>query len=160
MTILRLQDIFWVLVCGLALLVSPVVKAADEANTTPSGVVIEGYDPVAYFTDGKPVLGSSAHIGEYQGATYYFASKKNKKMFQSNPEMYAPAFGGWCSYGVRVGKKFRIDPSAWVIENKRLFLQLDLGTQKIWAQDKAKNIEIADRLWPQIKSVSTQVLGN
>lgn len=154
------RSTIFMLITGLGLLLSPAAKAVDESNITPSGVVIEGYDPVAYFTEGKPVQGSSTYKSAFQGDTYYFASAKNKKMFEGAPEKYAPEFGGWCSYGIRVGKKFRIDPNAWVIENNRLFLQLDLGTQKIWAKDKSKNIEIADRLWPQIKSVSTQVLGD
>ena len=60
---------------------------------------------------------------------------------------------------MRVGKKFNIDPQAWKITDGRLFLQLDLGTQKVWDQDRKKNIEIADHLWPNIKPISVVTLG-
>ena len=76
-----------------------------------------------------------------------------------NPEKYAPAYGGWCSYGVRVGKKLNIDPNAWKIIDGRLYMQLDLGTQKVWYKDWMKNIEIADRLWPSIQSTPADALG-
>ena len=57
-------------------------------------------------------------------------------------------------------KKFRIDPNAWKIVDNRLFLQLDQGTQKVWLKDQAKNIEIADRLWPNLKPIPADALGN
>jgi len=60
---------------------------------------------------------------------------------------------------VRVGKKFNIDPQAWKSTDDRVCLQLDFGTQKVWDRDRKKNIEIAGRLWPNIKSISVATLG-
>jgi len=133
--------------------------AADEANTGGDGVAIHGYDPVAYFDPGKPVKGSATFTARHLDITYWFSSAENLATFNSNPVKYAPAYGGWCSYGVRVGKKFDIDPAAFKVVNGRLFMQLDLGTQMVWRKDLQKNIEIADRLWPRIASVPAKLLG-
>lgn len=59
------------------------------------GVAIQGYDPVAYFTQNKPVKGSPSNQSVYQGAKFYFASAADKKEFDENPSKYAPAFGGF-----------------------------------------------------------------
>ena len=134
--------------------------AAEEFNANEDGVVIEGYDPVAYFLDQKAVKGKRSIAFEYMGATYLFANDVNRQTLEASPDVYVPAYGGWCSYGVRVGKKFKIDPNAWKIVDNRLFLQLDQGTQKVWLEDNEKNIEIADRLWPNLKSVPADALGN
>lgn len=134
--------------------------ASEEFNANEDGIVIEGYDPVAYFLDQKAVKGKNSISFDFMGATYLFASDENRQTFVASPEAYAPAYGGWCSYGVRVGKKFKIDPNAWKIVDNRLFLQLDQGTQKVWLKDQQKNIEIADRLWPNLKSMPADALGN
>ena len=135
-------------------------QASEEFNANEDGIVIEGYDPVAYFLDQKAIKGKSSISFDYMGATYLFANDKNLQTFVASPDAYAPAYGGWCSYGVRVGKKFKIDPNAWKIVDNRLFLQLDQGTQKVWLKDQKKNIEIADRLWPNLKSMPADALGN
>ena len=89
--------------------------AGDYTHSTPG---INGYDPVAYFTDGKPVKGNGYHVADYEGVIYVFADKKNRKMFEANPEKYIPAYGGYCAYGVAVGKKFIADPEVWRIEKR------------------------------------------
>lgn len=156
MTIFRVLCVAVVLGFALA---SP-AHAAEELNVNADGAVIDGHDPVAYFLDKKAVKGKPSISAEFEGGTYFFANEENRETFEASPAAYAPAYGGWCSYGVRVGKKFRIDPSAWKIVDNRLFLQLDQGTQKVWLKDQAKNIEIADRLWPSIKPLPPDALGN
>jgi len=143
----------------LLLCISFGATADDEVNVGPDGVAIHGYDVVAYFDPGKAVKGKKAFSARHFGVTYRFSSAETLATFMKNPDKYLPAYGGWCSYGVRVGKKFDIDPSAWKIVDERLFLQLDHGTQKVWKNDLAKNIEIADRLWPKIQSTSAAALG-
>jgi hypothetical protein len=83
--------------------------------------------------------------------TYLFANKKNRKMFEADPEKYLPAYGGYCAYGVAIGKKFAIDPEVWKIENGKLYLNLDTGIQKKWAKDIPGYIKKADANWPEIK---------
>lgn len=149
---------FFALLISLAPIANGI--ASEEFNANADGIVIEGYDPVAYFLDNKPIKGNPSISAKFEGGTYLFANKRNRETFLSSPGAYAPAYGGWCSYGVRVGKKFRIDPNAWKIVDDRLFLQLDQGTQKVWLKDQTKNIEIADRLWPNLKSMPADALGN
>ena len=69
-------------------------------NLDKNGVAIEGYDPVAFFTQGKPVKGNAQFQSSYKGATYYFASADDKGAFDGNPAKYEPQFGGFCAYGV------------------------------------------------------------
>ena len=80
-----------------------------------NGKAIRGYDPVAYFTQDKPVEGSSAHSFEYQGATWQFASAENRELFAANPEKYALAYGGYCAWAVANNYTASIDPGAWSI---------------------------------------------
>jgi len=120
-------------------------------HSTPG---INGYDPVAYFTEGKPVKGNGWNVAEHDGVTYMFADKKNKKMFEADPEKYLPEYGGYCAYGVAVGKKFEIDPEVWKIENGKLYLNLDEGIQKKWNKDIPGYIQKADANWSEIKEKS------
>src|SRR5262245_27046538 len=110
-----------------------------------------GYDPVAYFTDGKPMRGSGYHVSVYDGVTYGFTSNEHKKMFEANPQKYVPAYGGYCAYGVMKGKKFLIDPEAWTIVDGVLYLNLDKDTQTKWQKDIPGYIKKADANWLKIK---------
>jgi YHS domain-containing protein len=127
--------------------------AEVEINTLSSDVAIKGHDPVAYFLDGRPVMGDPAYQAEHEGALYQFASADNLEQFQQEPGAYAPAYGGYCSYGVRVGMKYDIDPTAFEIVDGRLYLQLDPGTRHIWLQDTYENIMIADQIWREISPI-------
>ncbi len=122
-----------------------------DLNLTESGVAVNGFDPVAYFTDGRPVMGSPQIAHRYKGATYYFANDANRQAFIDDPDMFMPAYGGFCAYGVRTGRKFQIDPYAWRIVDDRLYLLLNPGTQVIWELQRGDNIRIADAIWPKIQ---------
>src|SRR5258706_15303756 len=109
-----------------AVLATPVASvAADEVNVSrglvESGkpLAVHGYDPVAYFTAGKPTLGSSKFEAVHEGAAYRFASDENRKAFLANPGKYAPQFGGYCTYGAAFGKKFDGDPQSWTVVNEK-----------------------------------------
>ncbi|MCF8721784.1 YHS domain-containing (seleno)protein [Nitrospina gracilis] len=110
-----------------------------------------GYDPVAYFEVGRPVQGNGFHTANYQGATYLFANKDHKAKFEANPEMYAPQYGGYCAYGVAVGKKFFSDPHRWKIVGGKLYLNLDENIQEKWNQDVPGYIAKADSNWTEIE---------
>lgn len=114
------------------------------------GVAIKGYDPVAYFTDNRPVKGSKAHRFAYQGVTYEFASAAHRKAFAADPEKYAPQFGGFCAYGTAVGHKADIDPAAFSIVEGRLYLNYSMKVRDIWKQDKPGYIHKADAAWPAV----------
>ena len=139
-----LGSIFAVL---LAVVAAP-AWAVDVTHSTPG---ISGYDPVAYFTDGKPMKGSGYHVAAYQGVTYVFASKEHKNMFEAKPEKYVPAYGGYCAYGVAVGKKFVSDPEAWKIVQGKLYLNLDRDIQSKWAKDIPGYLKKSEVNWKNIK---------
>jgi YHS domain-containing protein len=120
-------------------------------NNTHSTPGLSGYDPVAYHTEGMPVKGSGYHVAEHEGITYLFANKKNRKKFEADPQQYLPAYGGFCAYGVSLGKKFASDPEVWRIENGKLFLNLDSDIQRKWEKDLSGYIQKADANWPGIE---------
>lgn len=134
-----------------ALLVSVVATPALAGDVTQSTPGISGYDPVAYFTDGKAMKGSGYHVADYKGVTYAFASKDHRQLFEDNPEKYVPAYGGYCAYGVAVGKKFVSDPEAWKVVDGTLYLNLDKDIQSKWLQDVPGYIKKSEANWKEIK---------
>lgn len=132
----------------LAVAISTPALAQDYTHNTPG---VGGYDPVAYFTDGKPMRGSGYHVTVHDGVAYAFTSEAHKKLFEANPLKYLPAYGGYCAYGVAVGKKFIVDPEAWKIVDGTLYLNLDKTIQHKWEKDIPGYIKKADSNWPEIK---------
>lgn len=149
-TLFTLFAVFWV-PAGLA--------AAGEFNVDRDGFMLNGKDAVAYHDDRKPVAGKDRYVTAFRGVKFRFHSAENQKAFEADPERYFPAYGGWCAYGVRVGKKFETDPEVFKFVDGKLYLQLDQGTQKVWLRDVDKNIAIADRLWPRIRTTSPEMLS-
>jgi len=119
-------------------------------NLDDDGVAVNGYDPVAYYREGEPQKGDPGITAEHDGALYRFVSTENRQMFLADPEAYAPAYGGYCAYGVRTGRKFETDPESWRIVDGKLYLLLNFGTKAIWDIDRSSNIQIADQIWPEI----------
>ncbi len=144
------KKILTLLLAGL-LITSCVAFASD--NTAVNSVGVQGYDPVAYHTGGGPIKGNGHHIAVHQGTTYLFISEDNQKAFEANPSKYLPAFGGYCAYGVSVGKKFVGDPLVWRVVDGKLYLNLDKDIQVTWMQDIPGNIVKANENWPRIKDV-------
>lgn len=122
--------------------------AKDYVHSTPG---ISGYDPVAYFTEGKPMKGNGYNVTDYKGVTYAFATEENKETFEANPEKYVPAYGGWCAYGVAAGKKFVADPQVWKVVDGKLYLNLDRDIQGKWKQDIPGYIQDANENWKEIR---------
>lgn len=101
----------------------------------PSGIAIRGYDPVAYFTEGKPVEGVSEYATEWMGATWLFASPEHLNNFLEQPQSYAPQYGGYCAYGVSQSYLVKVDPEQWTIVDDKLYLNYDEAVQKKWQKD-------------------------
>ncbi len=137
-----------VVVIGVLLTVSP-AGAVTPINNAP-GVTIKGYDPVAYFTKGKPVKGSEQYEYNWMGAKWHFSSAENLDLFANNPEKYAPQYGNYCAYAVSQGVTADIDPMAWKIVNGKLYLNLSQGVARIWAKDIPGYIAKADKNWPRL----------
>lgn len=125
-------------------------STVNPVNVTSDGVAIKGYDPVSYFTEGRPVKGKKEFQYEWEGAKWRFASAEHRDLFKADPGKYAPQYGGYCAYAVSQGKTADIDPDAWNIVDGRLYLNLSKDVQKIWSRDIPGYIRKADRNWPRI----------
>ena len=98
------------------------------------------------------------HLSVVEGVTYLFVNEENKETFDADPGKYLPAFGGYCAYGVAVGKKFVGDPDVWRIVNGKLYLNLDTSIQTNWIQDIDGNIVKAEKNWIDIEDVPASEL--
>jgi YHS domain-containing protein len=128
-----------------------IAQAAGPLNLDARGVAIRGYDPVAYFTDGKPMAGRPELSAGAGAATYWFSSEKNLQAFKANPSQYEPQYGGYCAYGVAQGAKPEIDPAAFKIVDGKLYLNLSPAVQQRWLADVPGFIERANQNWPALK---------
>lgn len=127
----------------------PALAATPPVFAT-GGVAINGYDPVAYFTEGKPVIGDPKHVSAWEGAELRFASAENKAIFDADRETYAPKYGGYCAYAVSKGATAPTDPAAWTVHEGRLYLNFSTDVREIWRQDIPGNIARADANWPGV----------
>ena len=128
-------------------------------NADANDIAIKGYDTVSYFTAGKPVKGSGQYTATYRGAIYQFSSAKNRDLFRSAPERYAPQFGGYCAMGVALEKKLDTDPLAYKIVDGKLYLNLNAAVQKKWLTDVPGYIDSAEEIWVDIKHQSAEALN-
>jgi len=115
-----------------------------------SDLAVSGYDTVAYFTQGKPVKGSSDFTTQYQGATWQFSSQENLALFAQAPTKYAPQYGGYCAWAVSQGDTASSDPEAWQIVDDKLYLNYNVDIQNKWLKDSKKLILQADQNWPGV----------
>jgi hypothetical protein len=143
--------------CGLllttlcCLLLPRLAGAIEPINKTASGdLAIEGYDPIAYFDEARPVEGDKAHTFEWMGANWRFATAERRDRFAEEPERWAPRYGGYCAWAVSRGYTASIDPRAWSIVDGRLYLNNSLKVRERWSKDIPGNIERADANWPRL----------
>lgn len=144
---------------ALALTVFALPSAfADDHTETSGGVAplttalgLAGYSPVSYFTDAGPHFGSPEFAAEHRGVTYFFADADEQNAFTADPERYAPAYGGWCAFGMAVDNYFPVDPTLYKIVDDRLFLFLqndEANALELWnAKDEADLTQEADEFW-------------
>ncbi|MDH5559127.1 MAG: YHS domain-containing protein [Alphaproteobacteria bacterium] len=127
------------------------VFAKDPVSTgILSNLAVSGHDPVAYFTQGKPVEGNSDHEYEWNGATWRFSSAENLNAFKSDPQAFAPQYGGYCAWAVSQGYTAPSDPQAWRIVDDKLYLNYSKKVQQNWVRDIPGNIAEADKNWPKV----------
>jgi YHS domain-containing protein len=134
---------------GRRLILAALVAAAGIAGASAEEprLAIKGYDPVAYFDPGEPTPGDERFVTVWDGARWQFASAEHQAMFQSDPDRYAPRYGGYCAFGVSLGKQFDIDPSQWAIVDGQLYLQSSPEATAEWQKDPATRIAEADANW-------------
>ena len=124
--------------------------AGEVVNLDKNGLALQGYDPVAYFTDGKPVKGSPEFTATYKGATYQFASAEHRDRFKKSPEKYEPQFGGFCGYAASINKLAPIEVDKFQVLHDRLILQHNKKAWDLWHQDVEGNLKKADANWPSL----------
>jgi hypothetical protein len=115
-----------------------------------TGLAIDGYDPVAFYTEGEAKLGSPDVELSYGGAVWRFRNVGNRAAFAANPEVYMPQFGGYDPLGVGRGVAVAGNPSVWTIAGGRLFLFYDRQRLEMFMADTKRFIAAADRRWPEL----------
>lgn len=143
MTVLRLLLVL--------LVVGSVGSTYANQQFERNGLAIDGYDPVAYFTEQKPVKGSSEFRTDYHGATFQFASAAHREAFVAEPAKYAPQYGGFCAYGMAKGYKAVIDPAAFTVVHEKLYLNYSESVRTRWLSDIPGYIQKADANWPEVQ---------
>ena len=142
---------------GLFSLLGVISSAATIVNAdSHSNIALQAYDPVAFFTDHKPVKGSPFIPAEHAGNTYLFASEEHKAEFLRQPDKYLPAYGGYCTFGVSIGKLLPVEIDTWEIIDGRLVLQFSQEIKKMFAEDKAGNLRKAAANWPKLVAQETK----
>jgi YHS domain-containing protein len=115
-----------------------------------TGIAINGYDTVAYFTANKAVKGLDNLAYDWKGAKWKFATAANLDLFKANPEKYAPQYGGYCAYGVTQGYLVKVDPEQFTVRDNKLYLNYDADVQAKWLKDVPGYIGSADQKFPQL----------
>lgn len=141
---------FVVLVAGSAMAATGSHAGTD---TPPPGrrVALSGYDPVSYFTDGKPEKGNARHWYAFDDAVYHFASADHRALFAADPERYAPQYAGFCAAGLSKGYKQEPDPEAWAIVDGKLYVVALKERIIEFKQHPERFIGKADSNWQKLR---------
>ncbi|CCQ73454.1 YHS domain-containing (seleno)protein [Magnetospira sp. QH-2] len=146
-----MSHVRFILLALIILLGQANAAMAGEIHTS-NGVAIDGYDPVAYYTEGRPMEGAKDFTWEWKGADWRFASAENRDLFKADPEKYAPQYGGYCAWAVSHGYTAGTDPDAWMIVEGKLYLNYSPHVQRRWKVEKENNISNADQNWIMLQA--------
>lgn len=149
-----MREIIWCGATAAALLAASVVSASAGQYFERNGAAIEGYDPVAYFTEQKAVKGSLDFSAEHEGSTFYFASEAHHEAFANDPEQFAPQYGGYCAYGMAKGYKAATDPDAFTVVSDKLYLNYSESVRVQWLSDVTGYVRRADANWPAVNKLT------
>ncbi len=136
----------------LSLIVAGSAMAQKSEVFAPDGKAIRGYDPVAFFKEGKPVMGNADFTMTWKDAKWFFVSKENLDNFRANPEKFAPQYGGYCVYGASEGHKAPSQPETWTIINDKLYFNYNSKVKEEWIRNTDSLIKKADMAWPVLRS--------
>ena len=145
------------MIMALVVVFAPLAAVTDASAGKPRyytgyvrGVAVGGYDPVAYFTERKPVRGKKEFETKWDGVKWRFASAENRDVFLKTPKKFAPQFGGYCAYAVGIGTTARGNPRNWKIVNGKLYLNITRGIQRTWERRQSHYIKAGNRNWPRV----------
>jgi hypothetical protein len=142
------------LVTGL-LAVAPVsAQSVITAIVTDplSGVAIDGYDPVTYFTDADPKEGVPDFEYYWGGVPWYFVSAANRDVFMRAPEVYAPQFGGYCLMALSRGYLSDGKPGIYVVRGNRLYLFYSAANRDAFELSETEAAAKAEANWPNLSA--------
>ena len=133
------------------LLAAGIARATGPYSTTADGddprLMLKGYDPVAYFTAGKPLLGNASSRTDFDGVTYRFVNEENRFLFMKNPLKYVPMFGGHCANSMVYALPWPGEPGAWKILDGRLYVFGGEAQRRYFVMDEEANVRLAQRYW-------------
>ncbi len=136
---------------GLAHAASAQSRTGGAPNLMHAGLGLKGYDPVAYFVDGKPAPGRDTLATSHNGLTWRFATAANLATFEKEPAKYLPVYGGFCAWGVSQGKLFDVDPATgWMIADKKLHVFFNADILKLFKSDQVALTARAEQNWPKL----------
>ncbi|HXV26201.1 MAG TPA: YHS domain-containing (seleno)protein [Alphaproteobacteria bacterium] len=124
------------------------VSAQASSQTDESRLALKGYDPVAYFTEGRPTPGNPKFESIWDEARYRFASDEHMAMFRADPEHYVPQYEGHCAGALALGLKIEANPESWLIKDGRLFVFAFDQPPAVFTSDE---IAAADKNWKLLK---------
>ena len=125
---------------------------AQNPPLAATRVALKGYDPVSYFTDGRPEKGSSEFTFAFDDTTYWFKSAEHRTLFAADPEHYAPQFDGYCAVQVSRGHKVEADPEAWTITNGKLYVFAGKPGVPIFQEQPVAIAEKAKENWSKLRA--------
>jgi len=132
----------------MVIVISISANAQKILVNTDDGIALSGYDPVAFFTEKKPVLGKPSIKSVNKGAVYLFSSPENKIKFDNAPESYLPQNGGFCTVSASMGKIAKIEIETWSIVGNKLYLQKNQSAKRMWDKDPPNYIKKSAEKWP------------
>jgi hypothetical protein len=127
---------------------APVSPIVTDPQT---GIAIGAFDPVAYFTEAKPQLGSVDTELTLSGTTWCFRNEGNRAAFADQPDVYTPQFGGYDPVAIARGTSVAGNPLVWLISGERLYLFYDAKSRAEFIAARQRVIEAAERRWPDVR---------
>ena len=121
-----------------------------------SGLAIEGFDPVAYFTDSRPEIGVVDFEASEAGAVWRFRNEGNRASFVAHPDIYGPQFGGYDPIDVARGVTVAGNPRFWLVSGQRLYLFSREQSRDAFAAAPARVLREANQRWPDLEQTLAQ----
>ncbi len=142
------------LVVGLLCLLSPPSSGAETALRPAvdwrTGLAIYGFDPVAYFADGRALAGTADYENAFAGATWRFRNAGNREAFAQQPEVYAPAFGGYDPSAIARGVALPGNPLIFALHKGRVFLFETERAKNAFMLEPTRLLALAESRWPAL----------
>jgi YHS domain-containing protein len=126
------------------------LAAQGAKPASPERVALNGYDPVAYFTDGRPAKGSGEFSASFDGTTYHFKNAQHRALFVADPDRYAPQYKAYCAITIARGAKQEVDPEAFLIWNGKLYMFAGKPGVDMFKQEAAAIVAKAESAWPEV----------